>query len=39
VLDARRELFAVEQALLTTRRARAVNAVSIYAALGGGLRR
>ena len=38
VLDAERNLFAAEQALLQTRRAQLDNLVSLYVALGGGLR-
>lgn len=37
VLDAERNLFAAEQALLTLRRAQADNLVSLYVALGGGV--
>lgn len=36
LLDARRELFAVDQALVETREAQLVNAVALYIALGGG---
>jgi len=36
-LDARRDLFAAEQALIQARRAELSNAVALYAALGGGL--
>ncbi len=36
VLDAERNLFAAEQALLTLRRAQADNLVTLYVALGGG---
>jgi multidrug efflux system outer membrane protein len=39
VLDAERELFAAEQALVQTRRQRLSNAVALYVALGGGLDR
>jgi multidrug efflux system outer membrane protein len=38
VLDAERELFAAEQAVVATRRQQLSNAVSLYVALGGGLR-
>lgn len=38
VLDAERELFAAEQAVVQTRRQQLSNAVALYAALGGGLR-
>ena len=38
VLDARRELFAAQQTLIDSRRAELANAVTLYAALGGGLR-
>jgi multidrug efflux system outer membrane protein len=37
VLDAERNLFAAEQALLQVRRAEAANLVSLYVALGGGV--
>jgi len=37
VLDAERNLFSAEQTLLTTRRAYLQNALTLYAALGGGL--
>lgn len=37
VLDAERNLFAAEQALLQVRRAEAANFVSLYVALGGGV--
>ncbi|HEX5581883.1 MAG TPA: efflux transporter outer membrane subunit [Gemmatimonadaceae bacterium] len=37
VLDAERNLFAAEQALLQLRRAQADNAMALYVALGGGL--
>lgn len=37
VLDAERNLFASEQALISLRRAQAENLVSLYVALGGGL--
>jgi multidrug efflux system outer membrane protein len=37
-LDARRELFAAEQTLIQVRRAELAAAVTLYAALGGGLR-
>jgi multidrug efflux system outer membrane protein len=36
VLDAERNLFAAEQALLLVRRAEAANLVTLYIALGGG---
>jgi outer membrane protein, multidrug efflux system len=38
VLDAERNLFSAQQSLLATRRAYHQNAVTLYAALGGGLR-
>ncbi len=38
VLDAERNLFAAEQALLEARRAQATNLIALYVALGGGLR-
>lgn len=38
VLDAERELFAAEQAVVATRRQQLSNAVALYVALGGGLR-
>lgn len=38
VLDAQRQLFAAEQLLVQTRQAQLSNAVSLYVALGGGLR-
>jgi len=38
VLDAQRELFAAEQLVVQTRRLQLANAVSLYVALGGGLR-
>lgn len=37
VLDAERNLFAAEQALLQVRRVQAANLISLYVALGGGL--
>ena len=37
VLDARREIFTVEQQLVQTRRLELANRVALYAALGGGL--
>lgn len=37
VLDAERNLFAAEQALLQVRRAEAANLIALYVALGGGL--
>jgi multidrug efflux system outer membrane protein len=37
VLDAQRNLFAAEQALLQLRRAEAENLVDLYVALGGGM--
>lgn len=37
VLDAERNLFAAEQALLTIRRIEAANLIALYVALGGGL--
>jgi multidrug efflux system outer membrane protein len=37
VLDAQRELFAVEQQVLATRREQLTNAVGLYVALGGGI--
>lgn len=37
VLDARRELFALDQLLVQTYRGRLANAVTLYTALGGGL--
>ena len=37
VLDAQRELFTAEQALVQTRLLRLTNAVDLYRALGGGL--
>ena len=37
VLDARREIFRVEQLLVQTRRAQLANAVTLYTVLGGGL--
>lgn len=36
VLDAERELFAVEQALVQTRRAYLASSINLYSALGGG---
>jgi multidrug efflux system outer membrane protein len=38
VLDAERELFAAEQAVVQTRRQQLSNAVALYVALGGGVR-